>query len=374
MTCAQCSTYNPPHARFCSACGKPLGGTVPRDARKLVTALFCDVVHSTALTNTLDAETIKRLLARHFEDTRSVIERHGGEVEKFIGDAVMAVFGAPIAHEDDAVRAVRAAVEMREVAAGLSEELERDLGVTLLTRTGLATGEVIASASPDADTYVTGAAVNLAARLEQSAAEGEILLASETFHLVRDAVSAEALPQLDLKGFDEPMHAYRLLDVRHGAPGHTRHLDSPLVDRVSEQVLLREMLARIRRGRRCQLFTIVGTPGIGKSRLMEEFLSECGTDVTVLHSQCLPVRRSDHLLARRPAGAAGRWVHRRTTNEAMPKPRSLASSPISTTVRWWPSGSARRSAWSRAHPRPRRASGVFGGSSNRSRGAGRSSW
>src|SRR6266536_4274604 len=139
-TCPQCGQENPEGFRFCGSCGAPLGEQ--REVRKTVTVVFCDVTGSTALGERLDPESLRHVMARYFEAMRTVIERHGGTVEKFIGDAVMAVFGVPTVHEDDALRAARAATEMREALPGLNEELERDYGTRLELRIGVNTGEV----------------------------------------------------------------------------------------------------------------------------------------------------------------------------------------------------------------------------------------
>src|SRR5207253_978431 len=185
-----------------------------REQRKTVTVVFCDVTGSTALGERLDAESFRHVMARYFEAARRVLVRHGGTVEKFIGDAVMAVFGVPVLHEDDALRAVRAASEMREALPTLNEELQRDWGVALHTRIGVNTGEVVAPATEAQPTarehLVTGDAVNVAARLDQAADPDSILLGEQTFRLVRDAVRAEPLEPLALKGKSVLVGAYRL--------------------------------------------------------------------------------------------------------------------------------------------------------------------
>src|SRR6266542_6827425 len=170
--CARCGTENPDEARFCSACGASLVAG-ESEVRKTVTIVFNDLSGSTALGERLDAESVRRLLGRYFEEARATLERHGGTVEKFVGDAVMAVFGIPQLHEDDALRALRAAVELRERLAALNEELERDHGVRLSIRTGVNTGEVVAGDASAGQKLVTGDAVNVAARLEQAAGPGE---------------------------------------------------------------------------------------------------------------------------------------------------------------------------------------------------------
>jgi len=234
-----------------------------------VTVLFCDVTGSTSLGDERDPESVRRVMARYFEQARAAVERHGGTVEKFIGDAVMAVFGVPTLHEDDALRAVRAAAELRERLSDLNVELERDWGIRLETRTGVNTGEVVTGS---AETLVTGDAVNVAARLEQVAAPGEVLLGATTYTLVRDAVSVESVEPVKLKGKREPVPAYRLLQVRPGAVGRERRMDSPMVGRERQLALLLRAFDNATTDRACHLVTILGSAGVGKSRLVQEFL------------------------------------------------------------------------------------------------------
>ena len=174
--CGTCGEHNPPSANFCLACGAalPRAAPAPPSARKTVTVLFADVAGSTRLGEQLDPESLRHVMSRWFEAMSDVIRAHGGAVEKFVGDAVMAAFGVPRLHEDDALRAVRAAVEMRVAVAKLNVELERDLGVELHIRTGINTGEVIAGDPGTGQGFVTGDAVNVAKRLEQAARPSEI--------------------------------------------------------------------------------------------------------------------------------------------------------------------------------------------------------
>jgi class 3 adenylate cyclase/tetratricopeptide (TPR) repeat protein len=222
-----------------------------------VTILFCDIAGSTALGESTDPETLRALLARYFERMKGLIERHGGTVEKFIGDAVMAVFGVPVLHEDDALRAVLAAAEMQ---AALPE-----LGIR--ARIGVNSGEVVTGT---AERLATGDAVNVAARLEQAAAPGEVLLGQETLQLVRDAAEVEAVEPLELKGKRERVPAYRLLSVSEAA--ERRQLATPMVGRQRELRRLRDAFAQAVDDRSCQLFTVLGAAGVGKSRLSVEFL------------------------------------------------------------------------------------------------------
>src|SRR5439155_8822350 len=221
----------------------PLGAATGfREQRKTVTVLFCDLVGSTALGGSTDPEAVRVLLANYFGRMKEIVESHGGTVEKFIGDAVMAVFGVPRVHEDDALRATRAAQETREALEDLNNQLERDHGVTIATRTGVCTGEVVAGS--DGQTIATGDAVNTAARLEQGAAPGEILLGAQTYRLVRDAVVAERIPPIEAKGKAEPVEAWRLVSVHPSAEGIARRHDLPIVGRGRELRLLKEAFDR----------------------------------------------------------------------------------------------------------------------------------
>ncbi len=272
--CRRCGEENPARARFCLACGEPLEqDEPPREVRKTVTVVFCDLTGSTAFGERLDPEAVRTTMRRYFEEARGILERHGGTVEKFIGDAVMAVFGVPQSHEDDALRAVRAAVELRAAVATIG----------LLARIGVNTGEVVAG---EGDALVTGDAVNVAARLEQNAEPGEILIGSETQQLVRDAVLIEAV-ELELKGKSAPVAAYRLLHVDPESAGLVRRLDSPLVGRSRELQRLGDDFENVVSQRSSYLFTLLGPAGVGKSRLVEEFVHESADRARILRGRCL---------------------------------------------------------------------------------------
>jgi class 3 adenylate cyclase/tetratricopeptide (TPR) repeat protein len=247
-----------------------------REQRKVVTILFCDLVGSTALGESTDPEALRARMRRYFEDLRTILERHGGSVEKFVGDAVMAVFGIPVAHEDDALRAVRAAGEMREAVAGHALE----------ARIGINTGEVVVGGDGE-ETLVTGDAVNVAARLEQAAASGEILIGAATQQLVRDAVRVEATEPLELKGKSRPVEAFRLLDLMPDAAPLARHLETPLVGRERERRRLWRDYEDCVADRTCRLFTLLGPAGIGKSRLVADFLERVGDSAEILRGRCL---------------------------------------------------------------------------------------
>src|SRR5215212_11140926 len=273
--CPVCGAENAPGARFCSTCGTKVdAGVAARETRKTVTVLFADVTGSTALGEQLDPESLRALMSRYFADMKAIIERHGGHVEKFIGDAVMAVFGIPVVHEDDALRAVRAAAEIRDRLAELNTELTASRGLAIRFRTGVNTGEVVAGDPATGQTLVTGDTVNTAARLEQAAPPGEILLGRLTYSLVRDAVEVEPVEPIAAKGKAEPVPAYRLVAVAAaGAAGHARRLDRPLVGREPELAQLRGAFADAVAERSPRLVTILGNAGVGKSRLVAELLS-----------------------------------------------------------------------------------------------------
>jgi len=246
-----------------------------REQRKVVTVLFCDLVGSTALGESTDPEAIRARMRRYFGDLRVILERHGGSVEKFAGDAVMAVFGIPTSHEDDALRAVRAAAEMRDAIA--AHGLEARIGVN--------TGEVVVGG--EGETLVTGDAVNVAARLEQAAGSGEILIGGETRLLVRDAVQLEVVQPLTLKGKSKPVEAFRLTEVIDDAAPVARHLETPLVGRERERQRLWRDYEDAVADRTCRLFTLLGPAGIGKSRLVADFLDRVGDSADVLRGRCL---------------------------------------------------------------------------------------
>ncbi|MFC4031843.1 adenylate/guanylate cyclase domain-containing protein [Streptomyces polygonati] len=298
--CPRCAGAVPAGARFCPSCGEPAGP--PRqapEARKLVTVVFCDLSGSTELSGRLDAEALRAVTLRYFAVMRDRLERHGGTVEKFIGDAVMAVFGVPVLHEDDAQRAVRAALEMLTALDGLNEELERDHEVRLTVRIGINTGEVVATGDPFArQVLVSGEVVNVAARLEQNAGPGEILIGPDTFRAVDRLVVTEEVGPLRLKGKAEAVTARRLLDLRGDDPAVLRRFDSPLVGRAHELREMRLIARRAVRGRQCQLLTLFGDAGIGKTRLARHWLAQAAAEgMQVGTGRCRPYGEGGSLLA-----------------------------------------------------------------------------
>ena len=255
------------------------------ERRKTVTVLFADMVGSTALGESLDPEPLRQLMVRYFDQMARAVGRHGGTLEKFIGDAVMAVFGVPRAHEDDALRAVRAAVEMRDSLDELNLEFARDWGVTVAIRVGINTGEVMAGTPTGDQSLAVGDAVNLAARLEQVAEPGQILIGELTRALVGDAVRAEELPPLPVKGKREPVRAWRLLEL---VLAQSRELDHTLVGRMSELSQLESWFRTAADRRTCAAITVVGSAGVGKTRLTREFLRRLADQATVVEGHCVP--------------------------------------------------------------------------------------
>ena len=289
LLCPRCGLSVEGADRFCRGCGAPLGAAASgHELRKTVSVVFCDLVGSTALGERLDPEALRHLLGRYFAEMRVVLERHGGLVEKFIGDAVVAVFGVPVVHEDDALRAVRAAVEMRSTLDALNDELESETGVRVGVRIGVNTGEVVAGDLGPGASFASGDAVNVAARLEQAAAPDEILVGSATRVLLGDAVEVEPLEPLELHGKAEPVEAFRLVSVAASAEAIARHFETPFVGRERELAVLREVFEEAVTEPACRLLTVVGEPGIGKTRLLAEFAGSVSGRARVLSGGCLP--------------------------------------------------------------------------------------
>src|SRR5438105_8958518 len=257
-------------------------------SRRTVTVLFADVADSTPLGERLDPETLRQVMSRWFDRMSEVLERHGGTVEKFIGDAVMAVFGIPDLHEDDALRAVRAAAELRGALAGLNDELARELDVHIGIRVGVNSGEVVAGDGTGGQMLVTGDPVNVAKRLEEAARTGEILIGEGTRRLVANAALLEPREELTVKGKSGPVVAWNVLGVIAGAPAYARRLDAALVGREEELRKLREIFATAAADRSCQLVTLVGPAGIGKSRLAAELSARLRQEARTVSRRWLP--------------------------------------------------------------------------------------
>jgi class 3 adenylate cyclase/tetratricopeptide (TPR) repeat protein len=287
-TCPACGTDNPRRAAFCGTCGVSVSPTVltgSSEVRKHVTILFADVVESTALGERLEPEVVRGLMARYFAMMKRVIDAYGGTVEKFIGDAVMAVFGVPLLHEDDALRAVRAAAEIRTEMARLNADLQSTRGLEIQLRTGIMTGEIVAG-PVDAMPLVTGDPVNTAARLEQAASPGEILIGASTWELVRDVVVVVPAAPIVAKGKALPVPAYRVVEIDSDAAWRPRPSRTPIMGRGTELAALAAAYRRAERQRNVGLVTVVAPAGVGKSRLVAEFIDSLDPHVAVLRGRC----------------------------------------------------------------------------------------
>ncbi|MBI4259416.1 MAG: AAA family ATPase [Actinobacteria bacterium] len=298
--CSRCGSEIPPGSRFCPTCGARVEeGPGPEEERRVVTVLFADVTGSTGLAERLgDPERLKSVMSSFFGAMREEIEKEGGTVEKFIGDAVMAAFGVPAAHEDDPTRALRAALRMRSRLAGLNEGFESRFGVSLEIRVGVNTGEVMASAVPrPGEGIIAGDAVNVAARLEQLAEPGQILAGERT---VRSSWGLRFRPvgPLDLRGRSEAVTAFELLGPEGGEtlpPAAPRPpsvaVEPPFVGRSAELELVGALVDRVHRERRPHVVTVYGEAGVGKTRLIDEFASGSAAkepSPLVLRGRCLP--------------------------------------------------------------------------------------
>ncbi|MDX6514067.1 MAG: hypothetical protein QOE36_3571, partial [Gaiellaceae bacterium] len=275
--CGECSAPVPDGARFCPACGARVGAGAGT-SRKTVTAVFLDVVAWTPLAEKLDPEALRRFQSEFFAAVRASFERHGGTVEKYIGDAVLGVFGIPAVHEDDALRALRAAQEAIDAVG--------ELASGLAARAGVESGEVAAGESADGQHLVTGDAVNVAARLQPVAGPGEIVLGTGTERLTRGLVTLETLDALELKGKSAPVAAWKLVALE--PPAGSASPDLPLVGRERERIMLGYALDQAVAGATSHLFTLLGAAGVGKSRLVTEFCRDLEGRATLLRGHCLP--------------------------------------------------------------------------------------
>jgi class 3 adenylate cyclase/tetratricopeptide (TPR) repeat protein len=285
--CPSCGEQSPERMRLCVVCGASLAATIARESRRTVTIVFAmPKVH--ALSGAAPGpEVLRDVMSRYFEGMRSALERHGGTVEKFIGDAVMAVFGLPVRHEDDAVRAIRAAADMQAGLELLNPSFRADHQLELTNHIGVNSGEVIAGDASTAQRLVTGDAVNTAARLEQAASGGEVVLGELTYRLARDQIEVESMPPLTLKGKAEPVPAYRLLGLAAETPAERGH-GTPFVGREAEMARLSGGLDGAISTRRAQLVAVVGDAGVGKSRLIREFATTAEDRARLVRGRCLP--------------------------------------------------------------------------------------
>jgi class 3 adenylate cyclase/tetratricopeptide (TPR) repeat protein len=286
--CPRCGAETPDGARFCASCGMELAQAAPAPERRgLATVLFCDLTGSTELGERLDPEATRNLMATYFRRMRGAIERHGGTVEKFIGDAVMAVFGFPVTHEDDALRALRAAGEMQGAVAELNADLEPRFGLAIAIRIGVEAGEVVGGTGSEHETIVTGDPVNVAARLEQSAEPGQVLVGPTAARLADAGASLTGVGALELKGKAAPLEAFLLGGVpAEGRPGPAPRTAS-LIGRARELELLRRAHAESVDRPAPKLALVVGEPGVGKSRLVEELLADLPGEPRVLRARAL---------------------------------------------------------------------------------------
>ena len=288
--CPACGEENPESFRHCGMCGAGLASLQPvRESRKTVTLVFADPKPATLDGTAPSPEALRDVMTRYFEAMKVPLEQHGGTVEKFIGDAVMAVFGLPVRHEDDALRAVRAAAAMQAALPTLNERFRADWGLELRNHIGVNTGEVIAGDASLGQRLVTGDAVNTAARLEQAAGPRETILGELTYRLARDQIEVVPIPPLTLKGKAEPVAAFRLVGVR-GPQAERASLTTPFVGRQEEMDRLEMTLLEVAATRSCELVTVIGEAGVGKSRLIREFATRASARerTQVLRGRCLP--------------------------------------------------------------------------------------
>ncbi|WP_405983652.1 adenylate/guanylate cyclase domain-containing protein [Streptomyces sp. NBC_00872] len=292
MRCASCEGLLPRSARFCPLCGATVAARpVPQaEERRTVTVVFCDLVGSTALSGTLDPEALRAVTLRYFGLMRSRLEEFGGTVEKFIGDAVMAVFGIPEMHEDDALRALTAALAMLDAVEELNDtELEPSLGIRLRVRIGVNSGPVVSGTDVSArQALVSGETVNIAARLEQHASPGEILIGPETRRAAGAGARTESVGPLTLKGKSGPFTAYRLTGIGEDAPELLRRFDVPFVGRERELTELDLALADVSDGHGSYLVTVYGDAGMGKTRLLHEWRERTASSVVLGPGRCRP--------------------------------------------------------------------------------------
>ena len=290
--CPSCGEQSPERMRFCNTCGASLATSLARESRRTVTIVFAmPKVHTADPASAPPSpETMRDVMSRYFEGMRTALERHGGTVEKFIGDAVMAVFGLPVRHEDDALRAVRAAADMQSALEALNPGFREQYGLELSNHIGVNSGEVIAGDASTAQRMVTGDAVNTAARLEQAAGSGEVVLGDLTYRLARDQIEVEFMPPLELKGKAEPVPAYRLLRASAAAAAAPadRGAGTPFVGREAEMGRLAGGLEEAIAGRVARLVTVVGDAGVGKSRLIREFAGAAEAKARLVRGRCLP--------------------------------------------------------------------------------------
>ncbi|MGI8929219.1 MAG: AAA family ATPase [Candidatus Limnocylindrales bacterium] len=291
IDCPSCGTPNADGSRFCNKCGASLMSRVGVQERRVVTALFADLARSTSLGEKLDPEVVRGMVGRFFELATSEIESRGGTVEKFSGDAVMAVFGLPQAHEDDPERAVRAALAIRDGVAAIALDTQERHGVKLQARIGIESGEVVVGDPFGGATMATGDTMNVAARLEQQAEPGEIVIGAVAHDQVRELVTAEPMGELELRGRNHALAAWRVSEIASevGRPRGVPGLEAPMTGRQDELAMLLDSARRALSGRKAALFTVLGVPGVGKSRLVREATAKLmDGGWSMVRGRCLP--------------------------------------------------------------------------------------
>jgi class 3 adenylate cyclase/tetratricopeptide (TPR) repeat protein len=293
LICSRCGRENPDDARFCNECGTALTVLLlpGSEERKVVTVLFCDLVGFTSRSDQADPEDVRAALHPYHAMVRSEVERFGGRVEKFVGDAVMALFGAPVAHEDDAERAVRTGLRVLEAVSELNDAT---LGLDLAVRIGVNTGEAVVTiqAKPEqGESMAAGDVVNTAARLQQAAPVGAVVVGEITCRATRDAIDYEALRPVRVKGKAEPLVLWRALRVRKPVGAEVERFPAPFIGREDDLALLKQTFARTLRESSAQLVTVTGEPGVGKSRLLAEFRASIQEQMGLVswrQGRCLP--------------------------------------------------------------------------------------
>src|ERR671918_1279322 len=285
MICPNCGQENPAGFRLCGMCGTPLTAPEPvREERKVLTVLFADLVGFTSRSEQMDPEDVRALLAPYWQRLREELERFGGAVEKFIGDAVVALFGAPVAHEDDPERAVRAALAISDAIAELNAS---DPWLDLRIRTAVNTGEalvVLGARTGEGEGMAAGDVMNTAARLQGAAPVNGVVVGEQTYRATRDVVEYRELEPIAAKGKSAPVRVWEVVELRAAASAAA---GAQLVGRAAELEQLRVLWNEIRGERRRELATVVGPPGIGKSRLISELATAAAMDGDVYSGRCL---------------------------------------------------------------------------------------
>ena len=339
--CPSCGFVNPPGQHFCGQCGSRLSDDSPPATaesartspgeRKLATILFADVVGFTSMSENADPEAVARTVDAAFRRMAEVVESHGGTVDKYLGDALMAVFGVPVAHDDDAERAVAAALAMRELGGDLAFSI------------GINSGEVMATAvGRDGDLTVIGDAVNVAARLEKAASGGEVLVGPLTAELATGGIAFRERQPVILKGKRDPVPVFEVLGLREGEMAAIERERPPLVGRDDDLAFLRAQWRRVVRDQRASVVLVTGDAGMGKTRLLEELETEIADEAAVAHTRYPAyggmggpqVAKEIAAVANSAAGPQIPWATPRSTCASSPwAARSIRRCTSSTPIR-----------------------------------------